>query len=202
MRALDLTGCPTSRLLCEAWESQPRGVWRGRPRLRTTCQCSGSRQSLTIQSCLAYAVHGQGGPAIKEELTRLSDQIPHHKLARNWQETSSGETLDGRMRMDILETEPCCRSDRQEAARKGEGVIDLGSNLNRATPVVGDEPLTKAWLDRMSGKRFKLYLYGSFVYRDIFGDGHSADVCAYYRPDSVNELFLWSCHNPESNSRD
>lgn len=102
------------------------------------------------------------------------------------------------MRIDVLDKEPCCSADWARKASSAKGMADLGSGLNRATSVEGDNPLSGEWFNKL-GHGSKLYIFGALVYRDVFGDSHTSNFCAFYKPGSIQELALWACETEHSN---
>jgi hypothetical protein len=121
-----------------------------------------------------------------------------------WKNTGKTPAINGGvyLRIDVLDQQPNSLEEWMRLSTQAVQRGEMGSGLGRSTPVVGDNPLSAYWYERISRGKSKLYIFGAFSYQDMFGanDWHVTYACAVYQPGSVNELYLWSCEKPETNA--
>jgi hypothetical protein len=115
-----------------------------------------------------------------------------------WRNTGKTPALTASLyiRIDVLSSEPYAPEEWEKLARtKTLSHMEMGSNLVRATDVNGDNFLSGEWFNRINAQTYKVYVFGAFVYQDIFKEWHATDFCAHYEPGTVQEEALWACKN-------
>jgi hypothetical protein len=123
-----------------------------------------------------------------------------------WKNTGKTPVLNGSMWLyiDVLPTEPTSPTEWiKEARASNSSRIEIGAGLDRCVPIGGANPLGEPWNSQIIAGSAYVYVWGAFVYQDVFKDWHYSTVCAKYNP-SINyhSLFLWACSDPDKNEID
>ena len=120
-----------------------------------------------------------------------------------WKNTGKTPVLSGSMRLhiDVLPAEPTSPSEWiKEARASTTSRIEIGAGLDRCVPIGGINPLGEPWNSQILAGSAYVYVWGAFVYQDVFKDWHYSTACAKYDPTSTyHALFLWACSDPKKN---
>ena len=145
-------------------------------------------------------------PYIVKEYIKIAKPAKGEKLLGEVLLRDTGRTpaLHGRVfiRIDVLQKEPANYRDWLKRAKDAStGYMEIGSTLSRSIPVSGDNVLGDPWMSGITDETYHVYIFGVFVYDDVFHDSHETYFCGRHDIGTREErsasniivFSLWAC---------
>jgi len=146
-------------------------------------------------------------PYIVKEYIKIAKPTKGEKLLGEVLLRNTGRTpaLHGRVyaHIDVLQKEPTDYRDWLKKSKDADtGYMEIGSNLDRSLTASGKDALSDIWMSAITDESYHVYVFGVFVYDDVFHESHQTYFCGRHDVGTREErsasniivFSLWACH--------